>query len=592
MLKKVLLSLILSVVTLSAMASDNNEPLSMDQAFRFSATAKDDETLIARFEIHPGYYLYKERIHFKLQHPEQGRISPAMFPIGMKKDIEDLGVYEVFSKTAIIGIPFKPDEHTDKVQLLATYQGCSEDGYCYPPITKLVSVDIKSNLGTYVSGETIDDYDANPMPDDEDEDEITSLLEKQKLFTILLSFFGFGLLLSFTPCVLPMIPILSGIIVGHKDKLHTRKAFFLSLSYVLSMSLTYAVAGLVAGYIGGSVQALLQQPWILLLSSLVFVALAFSLFGYYEISLPQRWQNKLTGISNQQKRGSYVSAAIMGCLATLIISPCVTPALVGALGYIGQTGDATLGGLALFTLGLGSGVPLLIIGTAGGKVLPKAGAWMNSIRNVLGVMMLGMAIWILSRVLPGQVVMILWAALLVISSVFLGIFKSEMKNNLQRIWKGVATMALFYGCLLLVGAAMGNEDPLKPLYGFHYAQTDLLKFTAVENVDDVQRQVTSSPKLTMLDFYADWCVSCQIMEKQTFSNPKVQAMLHNFKLLKANVTRNDKMNKSLQNHYGVIAPPTILFFDENGKEMKSMRIVGEKPPEEFLAHLVKMIKAC
>lgn len=592
MLKKGLLSLILGLAALSAIASDDKQPLSMDQAFSFSAAAKDQETLVARFKIHPGYYLYKNRIHFKLQNAEQGRISPAMFPVAIKKDIEDLGVYEVFDQTAIIGIPFKAAEKADKAALLVTYQGCSENGFCYPPITKLAKIDIKNNFGNYISGETIDDYDANPMPDDENEDEITALLEHQKLFTILLSFFGFGLLLALTPCVLPMIPILSGIIVGQKEKLHTRKAFFLSLSYVLSMSTTYAVAGLLVGYVGGSVQALFQKPWILILSSFVFVALAFSQFGYYEIALPQKWQNKLNSLSNQQKGGSYISAVIMGCLATLIVSPCVTPALVGALGYIGQTGDALLGGLALFTLGFGSGVPLLIIGTAGGKMLPKAGAWMNSIKNVIGIMMLGMAVWMLSRILPGQVIMALWAALFIISSIFLGLFKREIKNNLQRVSKGVATMAFFYGCLLLIGAAMGNEDPLQPLYGLHYSHQDPLKFTVVNNVDDVQRQVTTSPQITMLDFYADWCVSCKIMEKQTFNNPKVLAMLQNFKLLKADVTRNTKINQSLQNHFGVIAPPTILFFDENGKELKSMRIVGEKPPEEFLAHLTKLIKAC
>jgi thiol:disulfide interchange protein DsbD len=357
------------------------------------------------------------------------------------------------------------------------------------------------------------------------------------------------------------------------------------------MSLTYAIAGILVGYAGGSIQATFQKSWVLITFSTFFVLLALSFFGLYELQLPSRLQNSLNSMSNRQKSGSYIGVAIMGCIATLIVSPCVTPALVGALAYIGQTGNAALGGTALFALGFGMGLPLLIIGTLGGKFLPKAGEWMESIKTIFGILLLGMAIWIIDRIIPGPLELLLWGALLILTAIFMGIFSKKATTNWLRLNHGISIVFFVYGVLLTIGAAMGNHDPLLPLHVNQFNSLGVPVETAFHPVGDNQQlnqalgKAKSENKLVLLDFYAKWCTSCKIMENRTFNHPDVIKALNNFVTLKADVTNNDQTAKLLEQQYKVVAPPTFLFFDQTGKELTQFRIVGEMGPEKFLEHL-------
>ncbi len=590
---KKLLFLILFLVP-AVFAESQPVPIPVDEAFQFSATAKDYQTIIGIWNIKPGFYLYRDRIHFSPITPKQNRLAQPLWPKpNTYKDFPDIGKLAVY--TGNLRIPVPIINSTDKTIFLhVSYQGCSEAGYCYPPITKTVQINLAGNYMRPVSPLAVDIAPEMTMTTTTASTKLAQispqqLLEHKNIFTILVTFLGFGLLLSLTPCVLPMIPILSGIIVGQQGQSHPR-AFLLSVMYVLGMAITYAIAGIIFGFIGGTVQAAFQKPWVIILFSLVFVAMALSLFGLYQIQLPDRWRAQLAKISNQQKRGSYVGAAIMGCLSTLIASPCVTPPLVGALGYISQTGNAGVGGLALFVMGIGMGVPLLLIGAFGAKYLPKAGSWMNTIKIVLGVLLLAVAIWMLSRILPGFVSVLLWAALLFGSAVALPTFSSA-KNKRQIVGKIIGVALFVYGIILVVGAFLGNNDPLRP---WHFVRASHpingLTFTPVKTVEDVQRQLQTAKaqhQPVMLDFYADWCISCKEMERFTFSNRNVQQALHRFRLLRADVTRNDDEDKRLEQYFHVVAPPTILFFDENGHEIPNLRVIGEMSARAFLKHLRK-----
>ena len=406
-MKRLLIVVLISLSSFSIFAADQNKPMPGEKAFEFTIKAINADTMVAEWTIAPDHYLYRDRIYFSLKDHTQGVLGNPILPEGTVKQDEYLGQTTVYHNHATISVPIMA--HTkDPIQLLISYQGCSAGGYCYPPITKLVDLDMQNNFGIALKGTTVENTSPEePVAAFSDQDEIDVLLTSHAYISIILSFLGFGILLAFTPCVLPMVPILSGIIVGQKN-LHTWKAFRLSLAYVLSMSFTYAIAGLLVGAVGGSIQVIFQQTWIIVLSSLIFVALALSFFGFYDIKLPDRFETWLTQISNHQKRGSYFGVIVMGCLATLILSPCVTPALVAALGYIGDTGDAMLGSIALFSLGFGMGIPLIVIGTVGGKFMPKAGPWMDATKAVFGVVMIGMAIYMLSRILPPAITLLLW----------------------------------------------------------------------------------------------------------------------------------------------------------------------------------------
>ena len=390
-----------------------------------------------------------------------------------------------------------------------------------------------------------------------------------------------------------MIPILSGIIAGQGHKISRGRGFALSLAYVLGMAVTYAAAGVAAGMTGTLLSAALQSPWVLGAFALVFVVLSFSMFGFYELQLPTSLQSKLSEESGHLQGGRGIGVFAMGALSALIVGPCVAAPLAGALLYIGQTGDAVLGGTALFVMALGMGVPLLIVGLSAGTLLPRAGAWMEAVKKGFGVLLLATAVWLVSPVIPAVVQMLAWAALLIIPAIYLHALDPLPSNarGWQRFWKGIGIVMLLTGAALLIGALAGSRDPLQPLAGLRgqamAAENKKLPFEPVVSLSDLEAKVMAAGQPVMLDFYADWCVSCKEMERFTFSDPAVQAKLAGFKLLKADVTANSANDKALLARFGLFGPPGILFFDKYGKENKAVRVVGFMPAADFIQTLNK-----
>ena len=414
-------------------------------------------------------------------------------------------------------------------------------------------------------------------------------------FISVLIFFGFGLLAAFTACIYPMIPILSGIIVGQKKQVSTQRAFALSLAYVMPIAITYAVLGIVSARFGYNLQAAAQNAWVLSIFSAIFVLLALSMFGFYEIRLPISWQTKLSGLSSKHERGSFYGAAIMGALSAIIVGPCVTPPLFAGITYISQTGDVWLGGSTLFAFGLGLGAPLLIIGASMGKLLPPAGAWMDTIKRFFGVVMLAVAIWFVERIIPGSIALMLWALLLIVSAIYMGALDSLQPNaSWQKLWKGLGLVILVYGVLLIIGAANGNDNLFRPLQSISngtYADLESLKFKKIKSIDDLDRELTiakQSKQVAMLDFYADWCIDCKKMERKTFKKKEVRNALKDVVLLKADVTKNDKLDKALLSRFNLPGPPAILFFGYDGLEHNAYRLIGFVNAEKFIQHVIQV----
>ncbi|HZW25850.1 MAG TPA: protein-disulfide reductase DsbD, partial [Gallionella sp.] len=484
----------------------------------------------------------------------------------------------------------------------AAYMGCSEQGLCYPPINKTLTVALP-DAGTGLREPALTEAPppsrikplpgaAGTMPAGEDENSrIAGLFAGGSFWLIVSFFFGAGLLLAFTPCVFPMIPILSGIIVGRGHKITHAHAFLLSLAYVLGMAITYAAAGVAAGYSGELISNALQTPWVLGSFAAVFVILSLSMFGFYELQLPSALQSRLTDTSNKLHGGHLGGVFAMGALSAIIMGPCVAAPLAGALLYIGQTHDAVLGGTALFALALGMGAPLLLIGSSAGVLLPKAGAWMEAVKRFFGVLMLGMAIWIVSPVIPVAAQMLLWAALLV----FIGIYLHALDplppqtGGGRRLVKGVGILALLLGVAYLIGALSGARDLLRPLGHIGRAAAEApstLQFSRVHSLAELDARIAQAKGRTvMLDFYADWCVSCKEMERFTFSDAAVQAQLKDTLLLQADVTANSEDDKALLKRFGLYGPPGILFFDAEGRELSDFRVVGYQDAAQFLQSL-------
>lgn len=582
------LCLLLVLFIVPCYASD--QPLLPSQAFAFSAKIASADTVALNWVIAPEHYLYRERFSFKILQPKTASLA-ADLPQGLTKTDNILGTYQIYAASLTVPLTIVHADNNN-VEFQVTYQGCSEAGYCYPPMSHTVTVNfahktinVDVDVGP-IAPATANAPTAQP-PAQPMHDKILDLLLGKHLISIIFGFIGFGLLLSFTPCVLPMIPILSGIILGHGQHLSTKKAFALSLTYVVSMSLTYAIAGIIAAYLGSSIQTAFQKPWVIIAFSIVFVLLALSLFGLYNLQPPRKLEAFLANLSGHQKKGSFIGVAVMGCLGTLIVSPCVTPALIAALSYIGQTGDALIGGLALFCTGLGMGIPLLLIVTTGAKWLPKTGHWMIVVKAALGVLLLGMAILMLSRILHGPVILLLWALLLIGTAVYMGALNNGAASKKAKLWRGLGVAMLVYGVLLMVGATMGNSDPLQPFASNNRTMMKL-PFQPIKNITGLTTALTaakSQNKPVLLDFYADWCISCKEMDHGTFAKPKVLAALKNFIVLRADITAVDANDQQLMRQYHVIAPPTILFFTPGGNELKDLRIVGEKGPQQFLKRL-------
>lgn len=586
-----------------------DEILAVEEAFRLLAEVSAPDRLRLTWEIAPGTYLYRERIEIGLD--EMGLEPAGDIALGdiarPAGDIEQetirpdgsLGDIAVYRDRVALEVPLlRGSDAPRALALIVKYQGCAELGVCYPPQTQRIVLNLPAAGAATARPANLQvapaiDPSLRSAPASE-QDRIAAVLASGSLWAIVGLFFGFGLLLAFTPCVFPMIPILSGIIAGQGATLTARKAFTLSLVYVLAMALTYAVAGVLAGLFGANLQATFQNPWILSAFALVFVLLALSMFGFYDLQLPSALQSRLATLSNRQHGGTLPGVAIMGMLSALIVGPCVAPPLFGALIYISQTGNAALGGIALFALSLGMGAPLIALGTSAGKLLPRAGSWMEAIKAVFGVALLGVAILLLERILPAAVSMLLWGLLLICSAVYLGALTPLPAggSGWHKLWKGLGVGLLVYGSSMLLGAAAGGRDTLQPLRGFtvsgNGAGLAQARFQRIETRADLDLALTAakaSGKPVLLDFYADWCVSCKEMERDTFSDPAVIAQLERFLSLQVDVTANDPEDRALQRRFAIPGPPAVLFFDPAGDERQRDRLVGFVPAEAFAAKL-------
>ena len=593
---------------LKMLGGGQDEFLPVDQAFRLAVKAIDKDTLLANFMIAEGYYLYRDKIKFSLK--GGASIASVTLPKGEIKIDPNFGNTEVYHQSFQAIIKLKREGSGDQAtSLAAAYQGCSEKGVCYPPVQKTLALTLPTAAAAPVEAA----QQSSVAPDAEmtvpskfveapvgESSRIGALFKGGSFWLIMVSFFGFGLLLALTPCVFPMIPILSGIIVGHGHALTKSRAFVLSLAYVLGMALTYAAVGVAAGMSGTLLSSALQNPWVLGGFALIFVALAFSMFGFYQMQMPSFIQSRFTEASNRVGGGGLAGIFVMGALSAVIVGPCVAAPLAGALLYIGQTGDMVLGGSALFSLALGMGAPLLLVGVSAGALLPKAGGWMEAVKSFFGVLLLGMAIWLISPVISATVHMLLWAGLLIVSAMYLRAIDPlpHPVSGFARFWKGVGVVALIIGVALLIGVLSGSRDMLQPLSGLRVegagakaAGVESLRFERVKNVAELEKRLKqANGKVVMLDFFADWCVSCKELERFTFGDAKVQAKLRDVVLLQADVTANSEEDKALLKKFGLFGPPGIVFFDKSGKELSDARVIGYEPPEKFIVTLDAIIR--
>lgn len=594
MIRRLLLTVLLFVVPLAqadmlAFGSKKPSFLPADQAFALSVHAVDQKTLIASFKITPGYYLYRDKISFTLA---DGKPTQLTLPKGEEKDDPNFGLIEVYHRSFQAEIKLPKVDVKKTLVVNASYQGCSDNGLCYPPIDKVFNIELMQTITAAAPPTMTAPPVADKAAPENENTQIAKVFQSGSFWLIVSFFFGAGLLLSLTPCVFPMIPILSGIIVGRGHKITHMHAFILSLAYVLGMAVTYAIAGVAAGYSGDLISNSLQTPWVLGSFAALFVVLSLSMFGFYELQLPSALQSKLTDTSNKLHGGHLSGVFGMGALSAIIMGPCVAAPLAGALLYISQTHDAVLGGTALFVMAMGMGVPLLIIGTSAGTLLPKAGAWMESVKRFFGVMMLALAIWIVSPVIPLSVEMGLWAALLIFSAIYLHALDPlpHSARGWDKLGKGLGILALLLGVAYLIGALSGARDILRPLGNLGRATAEVshsLVFERVKSNAELDARIAQAAgKTVMLDFYADWCVSCKEMERFTFSDAGVQAKLKDTILLQADVTANNADDKALLQRFQLFGPPATLFFDREGKEMADSRVVGYQDARQFTDSLI------
>mgnify|MGYP001443042026 CR=1 FL=1 len=583
-------------VVRSWLKGDATQPelLPPDQAFQIAARAKDANTLIVELTPARDYYLYRDRISFSVVAPAGVSVAGVALPPGEPKADPTFGTVQVYHRPIEAAVTLRQgaEKAADRIELRASYQGCNEPlGVCYPPIEKTITVAMSGGVSGVVSPATLAAATAvTPATVASDAGAVRRLFAHSGRWALVAAFFGFGLLLAFTPCMLPMIPILSGVIVGHGPNLTRRHAVGLSFVYVLAMAVTYALAGVVAGLAGTLLSAYLQNPWVLGSFAAIFVLLALSMFGQYELQLPAALQTRLAAASGRIRGGRAIGAFAMGVLSALIVGPCVAAPLAGALLYIGQTRDVMLGGIALFAMALGMGVPLLVVGATTGSLLPKAGAWTEAVKRVFGVTMLAMAVYMVSPVIPVVAQQFLWAALLIVPAIYLHALDPLPADapGHRRLFKGVGVLALLLGAALLVGALSGHREILQPLAGLRGAdridQRDMV-FQPVTSVADLETRLQSARgRPVMLDFWAEWCVSCKEMDQFTFSDTRVQARLKEALVLRADVTANNADHQALLERFKLFGPPGIVFFDRAGQEV-AFRVIGFQPPKQFLASL-------
>ncbi|MBX7229660.1 MAG: protein-disulfide reductase DsbD [Burkholderiaceae bacterium] len=586
-------------VRIASAATD--EFLEPEKAFVFSAQQLNNKTLEVNFKIAPGYYLYREQISAKTDNPRV-QLGIPQLPKGIVKFDETFQKeLETYRNELSFQVPILAGEESFTLQV--TSQGCADAGLCYPPMQSEQRFELSSLLTSSTAfNSSAQSFPSNPSRSMANTDPdgkplaVESILKNRALLTGVFVFFGIGLLLTFTPCVLPMIPILSSIIVGEGQQLTRMRGFVLSAVYVLGMAIIYTAVGVAAGLAGQGLTAALQNPWVLSLFAALLVALSLSMFGFYELQLPAVIRDKLTAVSSKQKGGKVLGVFLMGALSALIVGPCVTAPLAATLAFIAQTRDAVFGGVILFAMALGMGVPLLVVGMGAGSFLPRVGSWMQAVKQFFGVLLLGTALWMLSPVIPVWVQMLAWAILLLVSASYLRVLDplpSQMSSWVY-LWKGIGIVCLIWGSLLLIGLSLGGRDLLQPLAPLRIqsAASSIstaqppIAFARVNSIEELdQRLKNLNGKLALLDFYADWCVSCKEMEKFTFTDPQVASKMAEFVLLQVDVTANNNKDKDLMKRFNLFGPPGIIFFDEKGQEIPGTRVIGFQGPEKFLDSL-------
>ena len=584
--------------TFGSLGGANSEFLPVDEAFEPILTVLDGNTVEVAIRVTDGYYLYKDKISVRAD-SEIAQAGVLNLPAGEMKTDQYFGEMEVYHSDVFgeLSIARATPEAMD-LNLELKYQGCADGGICYPPVTKMMTVSLPT--ATAVSALSAVNTGAAAAVPISEQARLAQIISGSSLLVVIGTFFGAGLLLAFTPCVLPMVPILSGIIAGEGKDVSASRGFWLAVSYVMGMALVYTAAGVAAAAAGLQLQATFNQPWVLALFSGLFVILALGMFGMYDLQMPSAIQSRLANISSSQKSGTAIGAFVMGAISSLIVTACVAPALVAALTVMAQTGDMVRGGAALFAMSIGMGAPLLAVGAAQGKLLPQAGGWMVAVKNAFGFMMLGLAIWMMSRVLPGEVTLAAWAILIFMAGVYMGGLTTLTPESTgrQKFGKGAGLLAVLYGAVLLVGSLAGSNSMLRPLEAFNVggggaggaivAEHRGLDFERIKTVDDLDAALASAAangKTAMLDFYADWCVSCIEMEEFTFTDADVQAALENTVLLQADVTANDEKDQALLNRFGVFGPPTIIFFDTDGVQRQGYEVVGYMKARDFANHV-------
>ena len=580
--------------------SATGDQLPVDDAFVMNARFDKPNELTVAWQIAPGYYLY----HDKLSFTAAGRINlgAPTLPAGVPHTDDNFGDVEIYRDYVEVKVPFaRASPDAIDVELTAGFQGCKDLSICYPPGEQIMPLVLPATSEFPAATAPAADNGDGLVSE---QDQWLSRIVNGSWWTLLGFFYVAGLGLSLTPCVLPMVPILSSIIAGQGGTVSTQRGFLLSLAYVLGMAATYTAAGAIAALAGNQVQALFQKPWLITLFAGLFVVLALGMFGLFELQMPAAIQTRLANMANRQKGGTFVGTAVIGALSALIVTTCVAPPLIGALSFISQTGDVARGSGALFALSIGMGTPLLLVGASAGQLLPKVGPWMNTVKAGFGVMLIGVAIWMMDRVLPGSVTLALWAVLVFMTGVFLGAFEPlpASPTPVRRLAKGLGVLACLYGALLLIGATLGGEDPLRPIpqaaasragAGGMLGSTasDELPFRAIETVaelDAALREARIAGQPVMLDFTAEWCVSCKEMEEYTFPEPGVTGALKPFMLLRADVTDNNDDDQALLQRFRSFGPPTIAFFDRSGFERDNYKLVGFVPAEKFREHVTNL----
>ena len=597
------------------LANNEDEILEPDVAFKLTTDVKDANNVVANWQIADKHYLYRNKFKFKILEGEGIQLGNVTLPAGETKNDEFFGKIQVFHNATEAVVPLtRTSTEATSVKIQFTYQGCAEEtGICYPPIRKKVSFNLpaggvisSANNTAAVVANTANSITSKSAFVSE-QDKSLQVLKTGDLIEILVYFFLGGLALAFTACMYPMIPILSSIIVGHGEKINRTTAFTISMAYVQSMAVTFGLLGAAVALFAGGVnlQAYFQSPWILIPFSMLFVGLAFSMFGFYAIQMPASVQSWLSNFSNKQEGGSLHGAIFMGAASALIIGPCAGPVIIGALAYVATESDPVIGFLAMFILGNGLGLPLLAVGTLGGHVLPKAGTWMDTVKAGAGAVLLAIAILFLERIsfISSTLIMMLWATYFVVAGVYLGAFDAikEGASGWFKLWKGLGVVFIVYGVIVMLGGVTGARNFNDPLHGSSLTMgggTSVdakkhLKFKRIKTDQDLKNEVAAAKaagKYIMLDFYADWCTYCKQFEDYVFTNKEVHTLLKDFILLQADVTANDAGDQALNKFTGVQAPPAILFFSKDGKEIRNYRIVGNMDAETFIKHVKQIIK--